>query len=84
MILSGFIMISAFWALYYNEPIAIRAILISTIITFVSGFLAFLAVRKYDHRDINKKDGYLIVTLTWIIISVFGSLPFYISGAIPA
>lgn len=29
------------------------------------------------------KDGYVIVALTWILISLFGALPFYISGYIP-
>ncbi|BCJ95371.1 potassium transporter KefA [Anaerocolumna cellulosilytica] len=30
------------------------------------------------------RDGFMIVTLAWIILAVFGGLPFYISGAIPS
>lgn len=40
--------------------------------------------RKYDEHEIGKREGYLIVSLTWVIISLFGALPFYICGAIPS
>ncbi len=84
MILSGFILLSAVWSIYYEEPIATRAIFLSCGITLLSGFILFILTRRYDHRNIGKKEGYIIVTFTWIGISIFGSLPFYLSGAIPS
>lgn len=35
-------------------------------------------------RNIYARDGFAIVALGWILISFFGSLPFYFSGAIPS
>lgn len=42
------------------------------------------AVRKKPKKNtIYAKDGYVIVALTWILMSLFGALPFFISGYIP-
>ena len=44
-----------------------------------------LAVRKKPEKvSIYAKEGYVIVALTWILMSLFGALPFYISGYIPS
>ncbi len=84
MILSGFIALSAIWSIHYEEGIATRAIFLSSGITLLSGFILFILTRRSDHRNIGKKEGYIIVTFSWISISIFGSLPFYFSGAIPS
>lgn len=39
---------------------------------------------KSNNRAIYARDGFAIVALGWAAISLFGSLPFYISGAIPS
>lgn len=36
------------------------------------------------NKSITKKEGYLVVAFSWVIISFFGSLPFYISGYFPS
>ncbi len=82
MILSGFIIVSSVWSVYYDEPQVTRAFFISGSITFVVGLILFFITRSHDQRNIGKKEGYIIVTLTWVSISLFGALPFYVSGAI--
>lgn len=32
------------------------------------------------NKSVSKKEGYLVVSFSWILISIFGSLPFYFSG----
>ncbi len=83
MILSALMITSVFWSLYYNEQESIRAILLSSLITFIAGLSLFLVSFKHDHRNIGKKEGYIIVSFAWISISAFGALPFFLSGAIP-
>ncbi len=34
-------------------------------------------------RDLYAKEGFTVVALSWIVMSIFGALPFYISGEIP-
>lgn len=84
MILTFFMAISAIWSWHYKETEALRAILMASGITFFSGLALFLITRKSDHRNIGKKEGYFIVTLTWLSISAFGALPFYLYHTIPS
>ena len=53
-----------------------------------SAFLALLYVllgrRKPEDSTIYGKDGFIIIACAWILWSVFGALPFYISGEIPS
>ena len=44
----------------------------------------FLSFKKPANMKLYAKDGFVIVSLSWIIISLFGALPFVISGAIPS
>jgi trk system potassium uptake protein len=43
-----------------------------------------LSVTKSQGKNIYARDGFAIVALGWILISFFGALPFFISGAIPS
>lgn len=52
-------------------------------ITMVIGYIAFMLTRKNKSKELKKKDGYLIVTLGWLTMSAFGTLPYMLSGAIP-
>ncbi|UXX80348.1 TrkH family potassium uptake protein [Reichenbachiella carrageenanivorans] len=52
-------------------------------ITMVVGYIAFILTRKNKSKELKKKDGYLIVTLGWLAMSAFGTLPYMLSGAIP-
>ncbi len=47
----------------------------------VAGWLMTLA--KPQKKTLLARDGFVIVALSWIVMSFFGALPFYISGCIP-
>jgi trk system potassium uptake protein TrkH len=55
----------------------------SFLITFGTGTLLTLgSLRK--KTDLRKREGYIIVSLVWVVFSIFGSLPYLFSGAIPS
>ena len=58
------------------------AFLISAAITTLSGLLGFKFTR-FD-LDLRPKEGFAVVTFAWLILSLFGCLPFLLSGAIPS
>ena len=66
--------------LYYNEPI-MRSLVIS-IASMVGIGSLFTYFCSGAERNISRKDGYIVVTLCWIIFSLFGSLPYMLSGYI--
>ena len=50
----------------------------------LSGLLGFLLTRVKPYSDvIYAKDGFVVVSLGWVLMSMIGALPFVISGDIP-
>ncbi len=81
LIVEGLFMLSGIgFAIYFGE--SIMPLLISSLITIFVGLPTYLLTKKNDKKNIGKRDGYLIVATTWVIISIFGTLPFLISGSI--
>lgn len=58
------------------------AFLTSALITIIGGTAGWLFTRTRGEPML--KDGFLIVTFTWILFSLAGALPFWLSGAIPS
>ncbi len=83
LIVEGVFMLTALpFTFYYCEGNCL-AIPISASITIMAGLIAWLANRKSGNQ-VGKREGYIIVSFTWIFISLFGTLPYVISGAIPS
>ena len=76
-----FMFLSLPFSIYYGEQ-ETMAIIYSGIITIITGGILGFSTRKHP-KNIGRKEGYVIVAITWIIISLFGTLPFVLSGAIP-
>jgi trk system potassium uptake protein TrkH len=68
-------------ALIYGEQSA-WALGITMGITLVAGFL--IGLKKPENKTIHIKEGLITVALSWIVMSLFGTLPFFISGTIPS
>ena len=56
--------------------------LLSGAITVTVGIAGYLPFRK-TNLELNRRDGYVIVTGAWILFSLFGTLPFLLTGSIP-
>ncbi|WP_422090543.1 TrkH family potassium uptake protein [Tenacibaculum ovolyticum] len=82
-ILNGlFMWLSLPFSFYYDEP-SKWGILSAGIITIAIGLILYF-FNKPDNKKIQKKEGYLIVTLGWLILSITGMLPYLLSGSIPS
>ena len=68
------------FSFYYGED-SYASLLLSGFITIVSGGTLWFSTRKHP-KNIGKKEGYVIVSVAWVIISLFGTLPFILSGSI--
>lgn len=83
LIVEGIFMFTGLpFAFYYGES-KWYALLIAGMITSLTGLVLWAATRN-SYKSINKREGYIIVGSTWIVISLFGTLPFLISGTIPS
>jgi trk system potassium uptake protein TrkH len=83
LVLNGiFLMLGIGFSLYYGSD-DIASLLISGIITSFAGFAIWLFTKQKETPDLGKREGYLIVSLGWISMALFGAIPFIIYGAIP-
>ena len=76
------LIIPAVVGLIYHEQVSVRAFLIAACIAAIAGGL--LSLIKTGKSSIYAREGFAITGLSWILLSVFGCLPFVISGQIPA
>ncbi|MGM9825102.1 MAG: TrkH family potassium uptake protein [Paludibacteraceae bacterium] len=74
-----FMLAPMFTSLAYREP-DFEAWLVSTAITLLAGLLGLLIGRRAE-RKVAEREGYAIVALVWIVYSIFGVLPYWLSGA---
>ena len=83
ILLGAFMLTSIIWALVYNEEV-VKDLLVSSLITLVSGAAMYFMTLRNLKKELGLKDSYFTVTFTWIIISLFGTLPYLLTGAIPS
>ena len=84
-LLNGFLMLSCipFSLIYdFNQELHWDFLFCGGI-TIFSGFFMRQITKKHKNSEIKKRDGYLIVVGGWLFMTLFGCLPYLISGSIP-
>ncbi|WP_196891897.1 TrkH family potassium uptake protein [Aureivirga marina] len=82
-ILNGFFMLLAVpFSIYYGEK-AYQGILLAGLFTIAIGFSMWFFNRNAK-KNLHKRDGYIIVTLGWLMLSLTGTLPYLFTGGIPS
>lgn len=83
IIIMGVLMLPSLCFSFYYQEDDFLPILISSAITLIAGGAILLSTKGSKDAEIKKRDGYLIVTLSWVSMAIFGMLPYLISGTIP-
>lgn len=76
-----FMLLGIPFSLYYQEG-GLFPLAVSGSGTMLVGGMMWFVTRKHE-KTIRKKEGYLIVSLGWVVMSLSGALPYVISGVIP-
>ena len=78
----GFMLVAAVISAIYTDGVTLN-ILLSGLLTLLVGVLIMFSTK--DHKkEMNKREGYIVVAFGWIIMSLSGTLPYVITGAIPS
>ena len=77
----GFMLLAALVSLIYQDGVTYN-IALAAITTLFSGTVAMYLTRGHK-KEVKRKEGYIIVTFGWVVMSVSGVLPYLFSGAIP-
>jgi len=76
----GFMFISSMLSYYYKDGITMDLIYSGLIVTLIGGLLLFL--NKNHDKQLNKREGYLVVVLGWLAMIFTGTLPYILTGTI--
>ncbi|MDD2436928.1 MAG: TrkH family potassium uptake protein [Massilibacteroides sp.] len=79
-ILESLFMSSAVVVAYLYQGNDFMPLLISSLIMLSTGILFTLVGQKAKDSGNGRREGMLIVTLTWLLLSFLGMLPYYIGG----
>lgn len=75
-----FLAVPGITALVYGESALWSYLLTLSICLFIGGLLV---LKKPKKNQLYSREGFVIVSLSWIVLSAFGALPFFLSGEIP-
>jgi trk system potassium uptake protein TrkH len=78
---SGFMLISAIVSFLYKDG-ATKDLVLAGVSVLLLGAIFMLSSLKHK-KEMNKREGYVVVTFGWIIMALSGTLPYLFTGAIP-
>lgn len=75
---AAFMFLSAIVSALYHFDSSFSPLIISAIITTVVGVFPIVFVRTSD--DVDTKEGFMITVLSWVLVCIFGMLPYVLWG----
>lgn len=78
---AAFLLLPLATAFVYGEQ-EWKMFALSILINLAAGFL--LTYRKPKKKTLYAKEGFVIVAVSWIVLSIFWSIPYMLTGAIPS
>ena len=84
LIEAGILLLCALIPIFYGED-DLFGFVLGSLVTACFGMSALLIGKSTRNKEgsMTRRDGYIVVAVSWILFSIFGSLPYYISGYIP-
>jgi len=77
----GFQLISALVSYIYDDGVTFELSLSGLLILLLGGFLMILT--RNHKKELNKRDGYIVVAFGWIVMAASGALPYMLTNTIP-
>jgi trk system potassium uptake protein TrkH len=77
----SFMLLAALLSFCYKDGATFNLFL-AGISVLLSGVISMFCTKNHT-KEMNKREGYLVVTFGWIVMSLSGTLPYLFTGAIP-
>lgn len=78
----GFMLLAALMSFIYKDGVTTQ-ILLSGILVVIAGGI-FMVTTKNHKKELNKREGYLVVSFGWIVMALTGTLPYLLTESIPS
>lgn len=77
----GFMLVAALISLIYKDGVTTQILLSGILVVLVGGIL--MVVTKNHKKELNKREGYLVVSFGWIVMALTGTVPYVLTESIP-
>jgi len=79
---SGFMLLAAIMSFAYKDGATLN-ISLSGVMVMIIGIIVMLITKNHE-KEMNKREGYIVVTFGWIIMALSGTLPYVLTDPIPS
>ena len=77
----GFMLLSSLISIIYQDGVTLNLVSSGLVTLLIGGVFMFFTK---DHQKVmNKREGYIVVTFGWIVMTLSGTLPYLFTGSIP-
>lgn len=76
-------MLMTFPVTFLNPGLYAFSMPFSALITMLTGLILIISTRDHKGEKTTSRDGVFIVCISWIVLSLFGSMPFLLSKSVP-
>lgn len=84
LLINGVLMSLPLFFSFYYEDGAAEGFIYSSSLTFLVGGALKYFLRNSNNDEIKRRDGFLIVTIGWVSMTLFGTLPYLFTASIPS
>ena len=83
LLIEGILMLAVLPATYFNHGLYAFSMPFSVLITLLTGFIFVIATRNHKDDKTTSRDGVYIVCISWLVLSLFGAMPYLLSKSVP-
>ena len=85
LIESGIMLLCTLLPIFYGEN-DLFGFVMAALVSACFGMTFMMIGKSTRNKEsaMTRRDGYIVVAVSWVLFSIFGSLPYYVSGYIPS
>ena len=82
LLVEGFFMLTVLPVTYLHLGLYAYSMPFSVLITLMTGFILLIATHNHKNEKTTPRDGMVIVSLSWLVLSLFGAMPYLLSKSV--
>jgi len=83
LIMESIFMMMVLPVTYFHHGLYVFSMPFSALITLLTGVILIIATRPYKNEKTTSHDGVFIVCVSWLVLSLFGAMPYLLSKSVP-
>lgn len=83
LLIEGLMMLTVLPVTFLHHGLYAFSMPFSALITLLTGFILLIATRKHKDEKTSSRDGVYVVCISWLVLSLFGAMPYLLSKSVP-